>query len=1222
VSPRCVLIVEDNPLTRKMLRVTLESDGYHVLEAEDQQSAQAAAAQRPDLVVLDYMLPDVNGLQLLKELRETTGSPALPALLVTGMVSRLEELRTEAGPHTQVVAKPVEPPLLLEFVHAQLALAAPREAARGRSVLVVDDEPLNLKLAALQLQQSGYDVQTAGSGAEGLAKAQARPPDAILADVLMPGMDGFAFCLAVRRDPLIAHVPVVLASAAYVEDADQQLAKMAGASALVLRTEDFAEARAALERSLGSATSAPVPDTALDALHRDRLQVQLERQTARNDALVRQAAIQATALSVIRGLSEALRQPEEAAKMVGDVLVHCLDATGLSTGLLYLLGADGRYHLDAQFGIPVERRGDAEGVFGHADLLRGIADSGQPAAFSFGSLDSGGEGRTFLSHLGNASALLVPFVVLGRSFGVLLLASDSHDLSESAWTGFARSLAAQFGQTVALGQSLTRLATSESRLRALMQEANDTILILDLHDHILEANRAAETLLARPRQEIVGRRYDDFVVAEEVADSARVRRTLLEQGTIRVEERHLRRADGNAVPVEVSASLVRVSLTTDEPVILAIVRDISERVKAAAALQSAQAHLAHVVSSSPAVLYALGWGDPTAGGLLLTWISPNVEHLLGYTVPEALASDWWVDRLHPEDAPRVFQELGGFPKRDFVQHEYRFRHKDGGYRWMGAELRLIRGPSGEPVEVVGSWSDVTARKDAERRLQESEEQYRLLFDSNPHPMWVYDAETLAFLAVNEAAVRHYGYSRKELLAMAIVDIRPPEDVPALLQRVREVGGDAGPLRQAGLYRHRTKDGRTIQVEISSHDIQFEARSARLVLAVDVTEKLSLEAQLQQAQKMESIGRLAGGVAHDFNNLLGVITGYGELLRRRVKQDPTLHKYADDVLAAAHRAAGLTRQLLAFSRKQVLQPRVLDLNGVVADMERMLRRLIGEDIRMVTALAGEVPVIKADPGQLEQVLMNLVVNARDAMPKGGRLILETDRVDVDATYAARHAEFRPGPYAMLVVSDTGHGMPPDVQAHIFEPFFTTKEAGKGTGLGLATVHGIVKQSGGHIFVYSEPGRGTTFKVYLPAVEEPARTPAEADDDDDLPRGTETVLLVEDEAALREILQESLASCGYEVMSAPHGLAAMEVAERHQGPIHLLMTDVVMPGVGGREIAQQLSALRPDIRVLYMSGYTDDAVIVHGVLTADMPFLEKPFTAASLARKVRAVLDAGR
>jgi two-component system cell cycle sensor histidine kinase/response regulator CckA len=637
-----------------------------------------------------------------------------------------------------------------------------------------------------------------------------------------------------------------------------------------------------------------------------------------------------------------------------------------------------------------------------------------------------------------------------------------------------------------------------------------------------------------------------------------------------------------------------------------------------AALRTAQERLAHVVSSSPAVLYSLRVEEQR---LAPTWVSANIVGVIGYTSEEVGGGEWWAERVHPEDLESALAQHKTLLSEGYAAREFRFRHKDGSYRWVGDEQRLVRDAAGKPVEVVGSWSDVTPRKQAELRLLESEEQYRLLFDSNPQPMWVYDERTLAFLAVNDAAIRHYGYSRDELLAMTIRDIRPSEEVPLLdeqvARRLRE--GDPKSFHSPRVWKHRKKDGSLIDVEIAVGQIAFSGRKARLALVSDVTERRRLEAQLLQAQKMDSVGRLAGGVAHDFNNLLGVITGYGELLRKRITNDRQLKKYVDDILKAAERAAGLTRQLLAFSRKQVLQPRVLDLNTVVGEMDKMLRRLIGEDIQLVTVLGDPLGRVQADPGQMEQVLMNLAVNARDAMPRVGRLTVETANVDLDAAYARTRPGVKPGPHVMLAVSDTGHGMDLEVQSHIFEPFFTTKDPGKGTGLGLATVHGIVRQSGGHIFVYSELEHGTTFKVYLPRLEE-GETVVEATPAQEagLQRGSETVLLVEDEESLRNMVREILEDSGYTVIEAHDAGHALEIAERHPAPIDLLMTDVVMPGMSGRDLAARLAASHSETRVLYMSGYTDDAVVLHGVLAADVAFLQKPFTPEALARKVREVL----
>ncbi len=511
------------------------------------------------------------------------------------------------------------------------------------------------------------------------------------------------------------------------------------------------------------------------------------------------------------------------------------------------------------------------------------------------------------------------------------------------------------------------------------------------------------------------------------------------------------------------------------------------------------------------------------------------------------------------------------------------------------------------------------RKRGEEQLQASERKYRLLFATSPEAMLVYDHETLRILAVNEAATTRYGYSEQEFLSLTIRDIHSPEEQAQLDEELHD-RPEAGAVRTG--IRHRTKDGRVLEVDLVARPIEFAGRRARLVLARDVTTQRQLEEQLRQSQKMEAVGQLAGGIAHDFNNLLTAILGSTQLLLQATPPDDPRHEDAMEIKNAGMRAAELTRQLLAFSRRQVLAPKVLGLNAVVAHMQKMLRRLLGEDIELAVTLEPEAGTVNADPGQLEQVLLNLAVNARDAMPTGGRLTIETTRVTLTAELAERRHRLPPGDYLCLAVADTGAGMDEATQAHLFEPFFTTKEVGKGTGLGLATVYGIVKQSGGYVWVYSEVGHGTTVKVYLPrvaaAADEPP-APGPAPEPAQVPRGRETVLLVEDAAPVRSLARRSLEACGYTVVDAPDGLTALDVAARHRGGIDLLVTDVVMPRMSGRELAERLAPARPRMKVLYTSGYTDDAMVRQGVLTAGVAFLQKPFVPETLARKVREVLD---
>jgi hypothetical protein len=508
----------------------------------------------------------------------------------------------------------------------------------------------------------------------------------------------------------------------------------------------------------------------------------------------------------------------------------------------------------------------------------------------------------------------------------------------------------------------------------------------------------------------------------------------------------------------------------------------------------------------------------------------------------------------------------------------------------------------------------------EQALRDSEARYRALFTNSPLPMWVFDRDTLALVSVNTAAVEHYGYSQEEFLSMRIPDLWPPEDVPA---RTAEL--ELPPSSPVARVRHRKKDGSIILVEVNRHDMSFDGRRERVVIASDVTEReraqealRASESRLRQAQKMEAVGRLAGGVAHDFNNLLSVILSCGEFVLSDLPAGDGLRADVEEILKAGQRAAGLTRQLLLFSRQRVLEPKVLDLNELLLSMEKMLARIVGEDVELRTVMGAVTGKVRVDPGSIEQVLMNLVVNSRDAMPTGGQITIETRDIVLDEAFASEHAGVKAGPHVMLAVSDTGIGMDKATQQRIFEPFYTTKPAGKGTGLGLSTVFGIVQQSGGTVWVYSEPGRGATFKVYLPQVAaavdviRPSLAPRTL-------RGSETILLVEDEDQIRMVARGILSRSGYEVMEARNGPEALARSAGHSGIIDLLLTDVVMPHMSGPELAERLRAARPAMKVLCMSGYTDDSVFRHGVLDRHFAYIQKPITPDSLTQKVREVLD---
>jgi PAS domain S-box-containing protein len=509
------------------------------------------------------------------------------------------------------------------------------------------------------------------------------------------------------------------------------------------------------------------------------------------------------------------------------------------------------------------------------------------------------------------------------------------------------------------------------------------------------------------------------------------------------------------------------------------------------------------------------------------------------------------------------------------------------------------------------------RRRAEEALRAREQQYRELFENASDMVFTIDLQG-RFTSVNRACEAITGYTREEALTLNIGDVLAPED-RAITTRLASVSAGHEAQRRLVLLTIIGKHRRRIVTEVSWRAI---VRGGAVVsieaIARDLTERRRLEEQLRQAQKMEAVGRLAGGIAHDFNNLLMAVTGYSELLLDRLAHDDSLRRNAEEIRNAAARAAGLTRQLLTFSRKQVMRTVLVDLNAVVAELESMLRRLIGEDIAFSTALVAGTAQVKADRGQIEQVIMNLVVNARDAMPGGGRLLVATRRLSIELPENDGYPGLPPGEYVALEVQDTGAGMSEEVQSHLFEPFFTTKEPGKGTGLGLSTAYGIVAQSGGRIIVQSAEGQGSTFRVLLPAEQGAAPKAQGRRGFASLPRGTETVLLVEDEQGVRELIRDFLLRCGYTVLEAADPTEALALFDAKRDVLQLLITDVVMPQMNGRELAERLVARRPGLGVLFMSGYTDDQVLAHGVARG-AGFLQKPFTPDVLARKVREVLD---
>ncbi|MBI2838995.1 MAG: PAS domain S-box protein [Acidobacteria bacterium] len=593
--------------------------------------------------------------------------------------------------------------------------------------------------------------------------------------------------------------------------------------------------------------------------------------------------------------------------------------------------------------------------------------------------------------------------------------------------------------------------------------------------------------------------------------------------------------------------------------------------------------------------------------------SQSFAELFGYELSELVGKSI-TDLAAPESVPLVLEKIRGGVEQPYEAVGLK---KDGTHFYGELFGRAI--PYHGRVARITAIRDITQRKKTEEALQLSEDKYRRFFEQDLAGNYVSTPDG-RLVACNPAFARMFGFdSPSDALTSNLEELYPSREarddfLDILMKRGRLE------YHQAEL---RRRDGRPIYVvetAVAIHDGLGKLIEIQGYL-IDESERRQAEEQLRQSQKMEAVGRLAGGIAHDFNNLLTAILGYSSLLSTQLGEQHPLGPQVVEIRKAAERAAELTRQLLVFGRKQVLLPKLVFLNDIVSNVDRMLRRIIGEDIELNLVLETDLGRVTADPGQIEQIILNLAVNARDAMPDGGRLTIETHNVELDEAYALDHASVRPGPYVVLIVADTGVGMEPETLSRIFEPFFTTKEIGKGTGLGLATAYGIVQQSGGHIWVYSEPGKGATFKVYLPRVGigDESEAGLEPDAVEDIPRGTETVLLVEDDEGVRSLLRSILVGCGYEVLDAPNGEAALEQCAIRTDKLHLVITDVVMPGMSGPEFAAAMATRFRGIKILFISGYTDDHVVRNRILHSKAAFLQKPFTPDGLAKKVRAILD---
>lgn len=915
-----ILLVEDDPRLQKLFEIILGSAGFVVSSAASVNRARELLTEGglPDAVVVDLLLPTGDSFELVRTLRELPNGDAVPVLALSGSVTKLSEAQASSLGFVEFLVKPVDKVALLDAVQRHLPLPSAPNVGEGRRVLVVDDSPLQAKLARLRLMAAGFEVATAADGIEGLELARSLRPDAVVSDVIMPRMDGFQLCQAIRQDSQLRDLVVILVSASYVDEPIRLLGQQAGANDFLMRTPDLTPLMASLRNHL-SVDEPPPFAVGLPSNYVPTLFSQLERQVMLNQGLARRCTQLGTSLSLLASLSSSLtRTPDVRAGALAMLEQLVLDGRFALAGLRMLDDGEGWQHrpVDWIFSVP-------------PDLEERCLQTRCPQM--------------------QEGLLLTPIVLDEETIAVLALREGDTTDPEGSLS-FARVVAAQVAQGLAMARVLADQAETQERFNQLSR-------------HIDEAFWLAKA-------------------------------------------------------------------------------DVSQ----------------------------------------VLFVSHAYERIWGQGNDQLLRGDpqSFLEAVHPEDRPRFLDELRRLQGGQEVHHEFRVVHPDGSVRHLSQRCFPIRNETGQVYRVCG------------------------------------------------------------------VDR-------------------------------------------------------------DVTEQRVLEQQFRQAQKMEALGRLAGGVAHDFNNLLTVITGFGELALSELAPQNPAAQHLSEILRASERAALLTRQLLTFSKREVPQPVVLDVNEVLTEMARMLTRVIGEDLQMRLRPCAERATARIDRGHLEQVVMNLAVNARDAMPGGGELSLETSLVT------------RPeGRFVLLTVTDTGTGMDEEVLQRLFEPFFTTKGQA-GTGLGLATAFGIVRGAGGALEPVSEPGRGTTMRILLPYCPEIRTTARAKHAAEPLPGGTETILLVEDDDAVRRMTKTALARLGYRVLEARNDREARGHCESHAEPLQLLLSDVVMPEVSGPELAQILLEIRPELRILLMSGYTDVEILRFGILEKGLAYLEKPFTPARLARKVREVLD---
>ena len=1048
-------------------------------------------------------------------------------------------------------------------------------------ILIVDDEVELKNILVEALTSQGYETSGFTSGEEGLAALRAEAFDVLLTDLMMPGMDGITLVReSLQIDPHL--VCMMMTGQGTIQTAVDAMKE--GAFDYVLKPFRLQTVLPVLTRAMNT--------------RRMRLENLQLRETVAIYELGQTIAFTLDPQTVIGKLADAALQQTDADE------VSILLPTSEGANELYVAAVRGenREHLLG------ERVSLDESISGW------VAREREPLILDGEVNDE--RFRSLCPHPEIRSAISIPMQVAGKLVGTININALSRPRPFTL--GQVKALTILAGTAAAALESAslyTQVQKAEENYRSIFENAVEGIFQSTVEGRFITMNPAMAQILgyASPEEAIEG--VTDiarqiYVDPKSRSESERIQE---EQGILQGFEFESYRKDGTKIWL----SLNRRSIRDEDGIEIyreGSVENITKRKRAEKALTASESRKDAILKSALDCVITIDHEGNVID------FNPAAEQTFGYASEDVVGKKM-ADLIIP------------ISMRPNHEHGFARYLTTGCSSMFGKriEVTAMRADGSEiPVELtitaIGELPrptftafirDLTERKRAEAELRQSEERYRDLVENAHDIIYSHDLEG-NYTSINRAGEQITGYTREESLALNISATVAPEDLSKTREMLRrKIAGEKVTAYEMEII---AKDGHRVAVEANTKLVYQDGVPVGVQgIARDVTERKQLEEQLRQSQKMEAIGQLAGGVAHDFNNLLTAINGYSSLALQRLEDDHPIKPYIEEVKKAGDRATNLTRQLLAFGRKQILQPLAINLNGVVSDMNKMLRRLIGEDIVFTAKLDAGVGKVMADPGQVEQVLVNLIVNARDAMPRGGNLTIETKNVELDEEYGSKHVGVAPGKYVLLAVSDTGEGMTEEVRHRVFEPFFTTKEKGKGTGLGLSTVYGIVKQSGGNVWIYSEPGRGTTFKVYLPQVESEKRELGEEVVDIAPRGGSETILLVEDEAVVRGLARRILEQAGYSVVEASRGDEALRFCAEHAAELDLLLTDVVMPEMSGKQLADQLKSQYPELKMVFMSGYTDDSIVHHGVLDSGVEFIQKPFTPAALVRKVRDVLD---